>query len=273
MSQDCSAGWRTRLSKLSGLRALGEGTSKSALAQYNQLRPWRLKGCGSAAEGSLRRRSESAHCSVRRTRRRRGRQLLGPGQYGSFAAIAPRPAGRCRSSSTTMEARSAAISSLPGPSPAGGSNGSFDGYSSCRLIRSDDSPWSCPELLDGVYPGLQRRLGKCRIGAAVVIPLGTSLGRQRPLSDGAALLEQGRVNNFMAYLSGDIPVGSYNPDRLANLGIGHGAIDVGGAYTYLNAKTGTDSRRLSGSPATSRTLRPIIPTESIRTSISLQRSS
>ena len=30
----------------------------------------------------------------------------------------------------------------------------------------------------------------------------------------------------MAYLAGDIPVGSYNPDRLANIGIGHGAIDT-----------------------------------------------
>ena len=51
---------------------------------------------------------------------------------------------------------------------------------------------------------------------------------------------KGGVNNFMAYLTGDIPVGSYNPDRLANLGIGHGAIDGGGAYTYLNVKTGTE---------------------------------
>ena len=48
------------------------------------------------------------------------------------------------------------------------------------------------------------------------------------------------VDNFMAYLAGDIPVGSYNPDRLANIGIGHGAIDGGGAYTYLNTKTGTE---------------------------------
>ena len=51
---------------------------------------------------------------------------------------------------------------------------------------------------------------------------------------------KGGVNNFMAYLAGDIPVGSYSPDRLANIGIGHAAIDGGGAYTYLNTKTGTD---------------------------------
>ena len=48
------------------------------------------------------------------------------------------------------------------------------------------------------------------------------------------------VHNVMAYLAGDIPVGSYDPNRLSNIGIGHGAIDGGGAYTYLNTKTGTE---------------------------------
>jgi hypothetical protein len=47
-------------------------------------------------------------------------------------------------------------------------------------------------------------------------------------------------HNFMTYLAGAIPVGSYNPNRLSNIGIGHGAIDAGGAYTYLNEKTGTE---------------------------------
>lgn len=35
------------------------------------------------------------------------------------------------------------------------------------------------------------------------------------------------VHNFMTYMTGDIPVGAYDPSRLANLGIGHGAIDGG----------------------------------------------
>jgi hypothetical protein len=48
------------------------------------------------------------------------------------------------------------------------------------------------------------------------------------------------VNNFMTYVTGDIPVGAYDPSRLANLGIGHGAVDVGGGYTYLNPATGNE---------------------------------
>lgn len=54
------------------------------------------------------------------------------------------------------------------------------------------------------------------------------------------------VNNLMAYVTGDIPVGSYDPDRLSNIGIGHAAIDVGGGYTYLNTQTGREFSVVSG---------------------------
>jgi hypothetical protein len=46
------------------------------------------------------------------------------------------------------------------------------------------------------------------------------------------------VNNYMAYITGDIPVGAYQSNRLSNIGIGHGAIDAGGGYTYFNPATG-----------------------------------
>jgi hypothetical protein len=42
------------------------------------------------------------------------------------------------------------------------------------------------------------------------------------------------VNNYMVYATGDVPVGDYNSSRLANLGLGHGAVDSGVGYTYLN---------------------------------------
>jgi hypothetical protein len=54
------------------------------------------------------------------------------------------------------------------------------------------------------------------------------------------------VNNFMTYVTGDVPVGSYNPNRLANLGIGHGAIDAGGGYTYFNPQTGHEFSAVTG---------------------------
>jgi hypothetical protein len=54
------------------------------------------------------------------------------------------------------------------------------------------------------------------------------------------------VNNYMVYAAGDIPVGDYNPNRLANIGIGHGAIDLGGGYTYLKPTTGTEFSGVGG---------------------------
>jgi len=54
------------------------------------------------------------------------------------------------------------------------------------------------------------------------------------------------VHNFMVYGAGDIPVGDYNPSRLANIGIGHGAIDFGAGYTYLNPATGIEFSGVGG---------------------------
>jgi hypothetical protein len=44
------------------------------------------------------------------------------------------------------------------------------------------------------------------------------------------------VNNFMTYVTGDIPVGNYSSASLSNLGIGHGAIDAGGGYTLSQSR-------------------------------------
>jgi hypothetical protein len=54
------------------------------------------------------------------------------------------------------------------------------------------------------------------------------------------------VNNYMSYVTGDIPVGAYDPSRIANLGIGHGAIDAGGGYTYLNPASGVAISGVAG---------------------------
>ncbi|MGY3488732.1 hypothetical protein ACVW1C_006615 [Bradyrhizobium sp. USDA 4011] len=54
------------------------------------------------------------------------------------------------------------------------------------------------------------------------------------------------VHNWMTYATGDIPVGAYDPSRLSNIGIGHGAIDGGGGYTYLNPATGHEFSGVAG---------------------------
>ena len=54
------------------------------------------------------------------------------------------------------------------------------------------------------------------------------------------------VNNFMTYVTGDIPVGAYDSMRLANIGIGHWAIDAGGGYTYFDPQTGHEASAVLG---------------------------
>jgi hypothetical protein len=65
----------------------------------------------------------------------------------------------------------------------------------------------------------------------------TGFGDLYPL---ASLRWNQGVNNYMTYITGDIPVGDYSAQNLANVGIGHGAIDAGGGYTYLNPQTGNE---------------------------------
>jgi hypothetical protein len=54
------------------------------------------------------------------------------------------------------------------------------------------------------------------------------------------------AHNFLAYTMGGIPVGAYDPDRLANLGIGHAAIDGGAGYTYFDPAKGHELSAVAG---------------------------
>lgn len=54
------------------------------------------------------------------------------------------------------------------------------------------------------------------------------------------------VSNTMVYVMGDIPVGAYQSSRIANIGIGHAAIDAGGGYTHFNPQTGWEFSATGG---------------------------
>ena len=84
------------------------------------------------------------------------------------------------------------------------------------------------------------------IDATLTGPLGNSISGVRTdnrttLSDvyyqGTLKWNQG-VNNEMVYLMGNIPSGTYDPSRLANLSLGFVAWDAGAGYTYFDQKAG-----------------------------------
>jgi hypothetical protein len=165
-----------------------------------------------------------------------------PGQYGSFAAIAPSPGWSLPLVFYNYGG------SIGGQQPltrgnllTTGLTGSLDGL---FIVPT----YTLNTTILGAVPSFSMAILPAYSAASASVGLGPlSLFHSDSIWGGSDLYptaqlfwNRGGVNNFMAYLTGDIPVGSYNPDRLVSIGIGHGAIDVGGAYTYLNTKTGTE---------------------------------
>jgi len=66
------------------------------------------------------------------------------------------------------------------------------------------------------------------------------------LSPYATLKWNQGVHNFMVYGTAGIPVGAYDPQRLAALGLGHWSVDGGGGYTYYNEKAGVEFSAVAG---------------------------
>jgi hypothetical protein len=54
------------------------------------------------------------------------------------------------------------------------------------------------------------------------------------------------VHNTMIYTTGNIPSGTYEANRLANLSLGFVAVDAGAGYTYLDTKTGNEFSIVGG---------------------------
>ncbi len=90
--------------------------------------------------------------------------------------------------------------------------------------------------------------GRAQVDATLTGPLGGTLSGSRSdtltafgdIAPFGMLKWNDGVNNYMAYSTVSIPVGSYDPDRIINAGFGHAAIDTGIGYTYLNPSTGRE---------------------------------
>ena len=94
--------------------------------------------------------------------------------------------------------------------------------------------------------------GTLGLPSGITIPFMRSNGVENGLDGFGDLIPQFSlkwnmgVHNFMTYATGDIPVGAYDSTRIANIGIGHGAIDGGGGYTYFDPKSGHEFTAVGG---------------------------
>ena len=190
-----------------------------------------------------------------------------PGQYGSLAAVPQTPGWALgtiyyHTSVTASGAAAAAREIQVGRfSPTVNVNLNLNLSGQADLVFLAPSYTFAQPVLGGQFAvSLASVYGRNAASIAgtltAVGPLGGTTTRTGVLSDSlvsvgdlyptATLRWNSGVNNYMAYVSGDAPVGDYNPARLANLGIGHGAVDAGGGYTYLNPATGVELSGVAG---------------------------
>ena len=104
--------------------------------------------------------------------------------------------------------------------------------------------------------GLTGLFGRMKVDASATLtgPRGTVIsGSRSDTLDGigdlyptASLKWNRGDHNFLAYTMAGVPVGSYQAGRLANLGTNHWSLDLGGGYTYLDAKKGHELSAVLG---------------------------
>jgi len=179
-----------------------------------------------------------------------------PGTFGSLAAAPVTPgwswaqiylhldqtAGRGTSFVTS--------NGLPGSVVAG------LGARADALVEGITYTWATPIL--GAQAGVSLLAAPGNIGVAINAsltgPLGNTISGGRfdnrvTVSDvfyqGTLKWNQG-VHNEIVYVSGNIPSGTYDSTRLANLSFGFTAVDVGAGYTYLDPKTGHEFSIVGG---------------------------
>jgi hypothetical protein len=171
------------------------------------------------------------------------------GQYASLAAVPPSPGWSLGTTVSYASGSASASTALPlGPRLAFGVDS--------RSLTLSLQPTFVPDAtVLGGRLSLGLGFGAGRDFARQDLAI-SAAGQESQLDDtvwGAsdlaplASLSWGHgVHNWLAYVTGNIPVGTYDRSRLANVGIGHWAIDAGGGYTYLDAATGLEFSAVVG---------------------------
>jgi len=176
-----------------------------------------------------------------------------PGNFGSLAAVPGTPGWSWATIAIHTEVNSAAGAQFP---RGGRLDLGLSGIST-PMIFGPTYTFVVPELNSAVVSFSLFGIGG-RVDASVAASLTGPLGNTINLSKTESLTSFGDVipqvavkwnqgvNNFMVYGTGDIPIGDYDAARIANVGVGHGAIDFGAGYTYFNPQIGWEFSGVAG---------------------------
>ena len=105
-----------------------------------------------------------------------------------------------------------------------------------------------------VQMGLVVGRNNTSVGATLTGPLGNQISAERndarytvgDLFPTATLKWNFGVHNVMTYVTGAIPLGTYEATRLSNVSLGHGAFDSGFGYTYFDPTKGHEFSAITG---------------------------
>jgi hypothetical protein len=171
------------------------------------------------------------------------------GQYGSFAAVPSTPGWSFES--TAYHARAAASAGVSF-ARGGGFQAGMKSPTDFVMV-TPTYVFATPVLGGQAAVGVTALYGRntTSVSATLTGPGGASLSGSRSdyvvgfgdLYPAATLKWNRDVHNFMVYATAGVPVGVYDPTRLATMGLGHWATDAGAGYTYLNEQVGFEMVR------------------------------
>ena len=162
-----------------------------------------------------------------------------PGQFASFAAV---PGDPGFSLETILYARKASASAGTTFSRGGSLLAGID-VSEQYIYLTPSYTFHEPVLHGQLSVGVTLSAGRndTSVSGTLTGPLGGAFSASRSDSASgisdlypiASLKWQVGPHNFMAYTMASAPVGAYDPNRLAGVGLGHWALDGGMGYTFL----------------------------------------
>jgi len=179
-----------------------------------------------------------------------------PGAFGSLAAAPVVPGWAYSTIYLHLQANAGATQNFV---TSNGVRGSVvTGLSATANALAVGITYTSPTPVLGGQAGISLLTAPGNVGAAIGATLtgpagntisGVATDNRTTVSDvlyqGTLKWNQG-VNNEMVYIVGNIPSGTYDPNRLANLSFGFVGYDVGAGYTYLDQKTGHEFSAVAG---------------------------